>query len=844
MDDGMNRPSGASAAAALSKDRFELLKSCLFDVIEAHESPDVAAECRAAASAVNLDRTASPAVLRMLGLLLRFLNLVQTPTNASETLLGLDNFLASSARENETLFASVIDGLKIDFVLTAHPTEMMRQSVQRHVRELIELLSRPITAAEQGRIRDLVELLWLTAPSRSGQLTVEDEITNGVSAFANSIVPVLPAVIAVLAKRRDRAEDSIGFASWIGGDRDGNPNVTGATLRFVAERHETAIRSFYSSQLEALEQALSIDDSLVSVPATLLEIAASHPSPPRHYSGETLRCALSAIRFKLENREYATPYALHRELALVEKAVAGFGLQGHVVERLVRLNLSVQLFGFHLASIDLRQNSAVHAATVAELLGHFKLVSDFAACAPAEKFDLLASLLKKPNTKNNGALSELSEETRREIEVFRAASELRSSIGFEAVRYAIISNTNTSVNVLELCYLLDKFGLGGDGGVQAVPLFETIADLRRAPEMMAELLDCPEYVARLRATGGEQVIMLGYSDSNKDGGIVTSRWETGKAERALVALFDDHGIPVRFFHGRGGSIGRGSGTVRQAISAQPSSRSSLRFRVTEQGEVISRHYGTGAQASLHLSEVASETIRFGMNNTFSIADNADQSALLEHLSRNAYEAYRSLITHTRGFFSYFNEATVFRYLPHLNIGSRPVSRGNMTDLGQIRAIPWVFSWAQSRHMLPGWFGFGTAVSRSAHVGCDSLQDLYRNNTQFESIVDGIGLALCKSDMAIASQYGALVTDHEIASRVLGEISAEWTRTVEAFTQVTGMDPDDADPQFAERRALLKRLNAEQVFVLQELARSQDDPELMERLKASIIGIATGLQHAG
>lgn len=835
---------GLSDQAQAVSENFGLLQDCLLEVIAEHETPETAAECRAAISGEHDGPTGNPATLRILGMffLLRNLSYATRSTN-SHALDNLDAKFVESARLDPTTFKEFIQNLKVEFVLTAHPTEMLRQSVQYHMRKLHDSLARPETLGSPAKVRDALELMWLTSPSRSGALTVEDEIENGVSIFTGSIIPALPALLSVIGKYRCHPEDSFRFSTWIGGDRDGNPNVKAPTLRFAAECQNKAILSHYDSELSWLEKELSAADWLIQVPSNLRELAMSHPKPPRHYSGETLRCAISHIRWKLDNRRYAVSNEFSKDLTVLRNSIRDMKIRGEAVKRLSHLELSARSFGFHLAGIDLRQNAKILSMVVAEILRHLGFESDYTSLSSSRKFKLISNILENPLNEASLDLSTLTDLALSEIEIFRTAADLRAQTGGDTIRYAIISNTSSAHNILELCFLLETFAPTDGVQIQAVPLFETIEDLKHAPSIMADLLECPAYRAHLRASGGEQLIMLGYSDSNKDGGIVTSRWETRKTEQALVDLFQAHGVPVRFFHGRGGSIGRGSGTTRQAIAAQPNSVSSLRFRVTEQGEVISKKFGTKEQVSAHLSDVATELQSF-VTGKRTTAPYQEDKGLLERFSQSANQAYRQLVSGTPGFFEYFNQATVFRYLPHLNVGSRPVSRGNMNELSQIRAIPWVLSWAQSRHMIPGWFGFGAAYAQLDANERENLHSSYHTDIRFKSLVESVGLALCKADARIAKEYSALVKDNAIRIQMFDSIIREWDQSLISFEKIVGVEPKEVDEQFSTNRIILDTLNFEQLQALQKLSADPDDKSQLANLKLTISGIAAGLQHTG
>lgn len=825
---------------------FDLLRYHLLNVISRHESPEVAESCRAALrnasrSGGPIDAKYSRQVLRMLGLLMQFQNFVQMADggNNSDALRILDTRLAAIKPRD---LAPVLSGISVDLVLTAHPTELMRQSIQRIATDLVASLSLPQGPTKDARIDALVELLWLTSPARHEGMRVEDEITNGVAVLMNSIVPALTSVSSVIEAYCPDAAGRIAFATWIGGDRDGHPYVSADTLRLVSGRQTDALRGHYLAELRSLETTLSVDDRLVGIPDALRSMAAEHPDQPVHYGQETLRCALSAIAHKLAQDLYHDAESFANDLRTVESALQEIGLSPQLYERLSELRIAVACFGFHLASIDLRQNSSVHARVVAEMLSISGVTEAYADWSDEEKFAFLSTYAASSEFLAALDATRLSPEARSELKVLQTAAEIRNRYGAKAVRYSIISNTGSAANVMELCWLLDICGLGGADGVQPVPLFETIDDLRAAPGIMRELLSTEAFRARANTDRG-QLVMLGYSDSNKDGGILTSRWEIGQAEHALVGVYDEAGVKVRFFHGRGGSIGRGSGTVRDAIRAQPAAPSSLRFRVTEQGEVISKRYGTIDQATRHLADLSSEVIFFGQElSKTKLSDEFD--GVLGALSSAAYSAYRRLTSETKGFTEYFRGATIVEYLPQLNIGSRPVARGSFSSLAQLRAIPWVFGWAQSRHMLPGWFGFGHAVASTDLSELGMLRQLYREHAPFRSTVDNIGLAMSKADLSIARRYAELVDDQDLSRQVFGEIEAEWEKAVAGFSELTEQTIEAINPDFEERRKTLDILNLQQTKVLKALKRKPDDADLLDCLNLTMNGVAAGLQHTG
>ena len=518
--------------------------------------------------------------------------------------------------------------------------------------------------------------------------------------------------------------------------------------------------------------------------------------------------------------------------------------------RLGKLIASAQTFGFCLAGIDLRQNSSKHEILIAELFAAIKPGSDYYSLCETDRIDHLVNWLDPEDrfqTGHNPSDNFLTAESRSEVEIFQMALHLRNCIGHELITNSIISNTEAVSDILELTVLLKVFGLLGSEVTQAVlpvPLFETIDDLRKAPAIMDALLSIPVYRQMILSQGGCQQVMLGYSDSNKDGSIVTARWEVAKAERALCNVVERHGLKVRFFHGCGGSIGRGSGTLEEAIAAQPKAPSSLRFRTTEQGEVLSKRFANTPQATSHFCELFTGVTKLGM----SIDDDKQISAplndVMEQLSATSFDIYQDLVRGTSGFFTYMREATILEYISTLNMGSRPVSRGNIGDLSQLRAIPWVFSWGQSRHMLPAWYGFGGAVNALSSEDQNSLPAYYRQSDVFASMIDGIGLAMSKVDIVLAAEYAELVEDSAVRTQVFEKIRSDWTKANSALNVITGHIPQHFNPDFAARKPFVDVLNQSQIGILRDLRHDSRNPTLLNSLKLTIGGIAAGLQHTG
>ncbi|WP_298852785.1 phosphoenolpyruvate carboxylase [uncultured Ruegeria sp.] len=839
---------------------FQQLVETLTNVIARQENEACAS---AVGMMLRLDRdqiqpSTQPQELRALTILLQFANLMQVtaPEDSEHAVRKLQKDLTKFRASDPDLFKDTVKNVCLELVLTAHPTEIKRQSIQRIERELYDTLLQDPTVADPQKLYRSVLTLWNTAQSRGSKLSIFDEIVNGVSVLLHSVLPAAVGLMKILD--RHPTSGLVRFASWIGGDRDGNPFVDATTLEFAAVEHATAILAYYMVQVRALERKLSLDDSLIDVPETVKALVAETIDVPQHYATESFRLALCGIHQRLagfsrvlkgSGPKESTDYSASRfqaELQIISDALHALDLRELYQDELDLLIATVDVFGFRMASIDLRQNSSKHEILVAELLSKVATPTDYASLNEKERVRLLTGMLENARPLWVQGM-DLSEESQSEVAIFRMAGKLRDEIDSEIITNSIISNTESVSDILELAVLLQNFGLLNETtaiAVLPVPLFETIDDLRRAPGIMDELLSIPAYRQLVQAHGGCQQIMLGYSDSNKDGGIVTARWEVSKAETELARTISRHGLSARFFHGRGGSIGRGSGTVAEAIAAQPKVPSSLRFRVTEQGEVLSKRFANPQQSTVHLCELISGVTKFGMSFGEDRQTVADADGLLEGLSQNAYRSYRDLVQKTPGFVTFMRQATILDYIASLNMGSRPVSRGQIDNLSQLRAIPWVFSWGQSRFMLPAWYGFGAAVDQMNSGDRADLTRLYQHSDFFRGMIDGMALSMSKVDMDIAHQYAQLVEDAAIRTEIFGKIRDDWALCVGALGDIRQQALKDTNADFASRRQLVAHLNNSQVVLLGQLRRDSENPDLQNALKLTINGIAAGLQYTG
>jgi len=759
-------------------------------------------------------------------------------------------------------------------VLTAHPTEVRRRSVINREQEVARLLGEreggQLTAEEEQANSDAIQravlTLWQTSLLRRTRLTVLDEVNNGLSYYQDTFLHALPRLYAELEDRL-AGEGALllelpaffTMGSWIGGDRDGNPFVTAEILVETLKRQNVAVIEHYRRELAALAGELSLSAPLVTVSEQVRALADAAPSSSPHWREEPYRRAVSTILARLLG-EGAEPYpdaaALLGDLDVLDQSLTVNGSALLARGRLRTLRRAVSVFGFHLAGVDLRQNSDVHERSVSELLAAAGTESDYLALAEEDRIRLLLAELRTARPLASAFL-DYSEETQGELAVLREAAQAHRRYGPRSVPNAIISKTASVSDLLELAVLLKEAGLlrpkEGTLALNIVPLFETIDDLRHSATIMDALLSVPEYRALVAGRGDLQEVMLGYSDSNKDGGFLTSGWELYKAEIALVAVFKRHGVRLRLFHGRGGSVGRGGGPSYQAILAQPGGAVQGAIRITEQGEVIAGKYANPRVGRRNLEIIAAATLEASLLHDQEAAPDPAYLAAMESLSATAYRAYRGLVYETDGFERYFWEATVASEIAGLNIGSRPASRKASRRIEDLRAIPWVFSWAQCRLMLPGWFGFGAAVTQWCQQrpedGLAFLRAMYRDWPFFRTLLSNMDMVLAKSNLAIASRYAELVSDVQLREAVFSRICAEWRASMDALLAISGQEHLlQGNPLLARsirnRFPYLDPLNHIQLELLRRHRSGKSDDALVQGIHLTINGIAAGLRNSG
>ena len=771
----------------------------------------------------------------------------------------------------------LLTGALIVPVLTAHPTEVRRKSVidrETAIDALMTAGRAPAVAAGDGRdeaalIRQIA-LLWQTRPLRGVKPVVADEIDSALSYLQRSFIPALPRLYAQWAALLGNPLPSfVRPGTWIGGDRDGNPNVDATTLDTALRRQGRIALGHYLAELNALGAELSISSGLASVSPALAALADASGDTAASRADEPYRRALTGVYARtaatfaaltggppplpgmVAGLAFPDAGALLADLETVAASLTAHGgaaLRGARLEDLIR---SVRTFGFHLATLDLRQNAKVHRRVVAELLAVAGVAADYASLDDAARTDLLGTELAHGRLLFN-PFAAYSPETLGEIAILRAAAAAHARFGPEVIRAYIVSMAASVADLLEVYVLLKEVGLYIPGAqptcpVMAVPLFETIGDLEAAPQVMADFLDRPkaQHLARHR---GYQEVMIGYSDSNKDGGYLTSNWSLHEGALALVDVFGARGIRLQLFHGRGGAVGRGGGSAFDAIRAQPPGSVAGRIRITEQGEVIASKYGTPAVAAASLETMTAATVLASLAPTpVPPGDLARFRAAMSDLSAAAYAAYRGLVYDTGGFNTFFRAATPITEIAELNIGSRPASRTRSDRIEDLRAIPWVFSWSQARIMLPGWFGAGDALAGFVDRGL--LCAMVAQWPFLQTTLSNLEQVLAKSDMGLAARYAGLVPDAALRAAIFGRIEDGWHRTRDQLLALTGQGALlDRSP--ALQRAVRMRLpyidplNELQIDLIRRRRAGDADPRIAEGIHLTINGIAAGLRNTG
>jgi phosphoenolpyruvate carboxylase len=795
-----------------------------------------------------------------------------------------------SANLDAGTVTEALTGALVSPVITAHPTETRRRTVfdaQHRITQLMRLHAHGVTETDDGvnidtELRRQVLTLWQTALVRLARLQISDEIAVGLRYYQAAFFDVVPKVNAEVREALRRrwpdadllTEPILRPGSWIGGDRDGNPNVTADVVRLATGSAAYTALGRYAAELTALEQELSMSARLVAVTDDLAALAEdcvelARGDEPYRRALRVIHGRLTATAAQILDQEpdnlldldlppYETPGEMLADLNTVDASLRANGSTLLANDRLARLREAVHVFGFHLSGLDMRQNSDVHEEVVAELLAWAGVHSDYGSLSEDERVNILADELgtRRPLVGDREQLSDLA---RKELAIITAAARAVAIYGPPAVPNYIISMCRSVSDLLEAGLLLKECGLLDASGddpycpVGIVPLFETIEDLHRGASILEAALDLPVYQRIVRSRGDSQEIMLGYSDSNKDGGYLAANWALYRAELDLVESARKTGIRLRLFHGRGGTVGRGGGPSYQAILAQPPGAVNGSLRLTEQGEVIAAKYAEPQMAQRNLETLLAATLESTLLDVEGLGDAAGPAyEILDELADRAQRAYSELVHDTEGFVDYFLQSTPVSEIGSLNVGSRPTSRKPTSSISDLRAIPWVMAWSQSRVMLPGWYGTGSAIEDWIAGGdgrLEKLRDLYQRWPFFQTVLSNMAQVLAKSDLGLAAHYAELVEDAALRRRVFDKIAAEHQRSINAHKLITGQDNLLADnPALARsvfnRFPYLEPLNHLQVELLRRY-RSGDDDELVQRgILLTMNGLASALRNSG
>ena len=777
---------------------------------------------------------------------------------------------------------NILNNINVVPVLTAHPTQVQRKTTL-DLTENIHNLLRKHRDVKNGLINkskwkeDLqkhIEILLQSDIIREKKLKVANEITNVLEYYNRSFIKAITKLMVEYKKLlRENSidlvnETPITMGMWIGGDRDGNPYVTADTLKLSAMKQCELIITYYMNQLDILYRTFSMSSQLIKESDDLRLLADKSNDSSVYREKEYYRKAIYYIREKLLNtkkyllnnedndEKYLTAEELEQDLLIIKNSLLENNGDTLIKGDLEELLSAVKIFGFYLASIDMRQDSSVYEACVAELLKSANIENNYSELSENEKCDLLLNILKKdPRPLSINDENKQSEELKKELLIFKTARELKDKLGNNIIKQNIISHTTSISDLLELAIMLKEVGLVGSdfARLQLVPLFETIEDLENSYEIMDNYLALDIVKKWVKDNKDYQEIMLGYSDSNKDGGYLSSGWSLYKAQQDLSSLGNKHGIKITFFHGRGGTVGRGGGPSYDAIISQPLGSVQDRIRLTEQGEIIAAKYGNKDAAYYNLETLFSaviERMNADMVN-IDIRDIPEIKEMMDEIVEDSYKTYRKLVFEDPNFYNYFFEATPIKEVSSLNIGSRPASRKKITDIGGLRAIPWVFSWSQSRIMLPGWYGVGTAFSNFINKesgNIDKLRTMYKDWPFFTSLLSNVDMVMSKSDMEIAKEYANLCKDDK-TKEVYNKILREWKLTKQVVLDISEHkefleDNTYLTKSLENRLQYFNTLNLLQIELIRRAREEETLESQINTIHITINGVATGLRNSG
>ncbi len=799
--------------------------------------------------------------------------------NVDQDYLGKLSTTIKMVAEKENA-AAILEQLNVVPVLTAHPTQVQRKSMLDLTNHIHTLL-RKYRDVKLGLInkekwhtdlRRYIEIIMQTDMIREKKLKVTNEITNVMEYYQSSFlnaVPRLTAEYKKLAKEQGielQHPKPITMGMWIGGDRDGNPFVTAETLNKSALTQCEVIMKYYDEKIYNLYREFSLSTSIVNVSDKVREMALKSQDNSIYREKELYRRALFDIQAKMQatktyliedkdvHPRYATADEFYQDLLAIRDSLLENKGEYLISGEFVELMQAVEIFGFYLASIDMRQDSSVHEACVAELLASAGINDHYSDLSEDEKCALLLKELEEDPRILSATHAEKSELLEKELSIFKTARKLKDKLGENVIRQTIISHATSVSDMLELAIMLKEVGLvdAQKARVQIVPLFETIEDLDHSEETMRRYFSLPLAKKWIASKDNYQEIMLGYSDSNKDGGYLSSCWTLYKAQQQLTAIGDEFGVKVTFFHGRGGTVGRGGGPTYEAITSQPLKSIKDRIRLTEQGEVIGNKYGNKDAAYYNLEMLVSAAINRMITKKKSDTNTSNRyEAIMDQVVDRSYDIYRDLVFGNEHFYDYFFESSPIKAISSFNIGSRPAARKTITEIGGLRAIPWVFSWSQSRVMFPGWYGVGSSFKEFIDQdpkNIEFLRDMYQNWPFFQSLLSNVDMVLSKSNMNIAFEYAKLCEDEEVQA-IYYTILDEWQLTKNVILAIEGYDELLAENSYLKdslnyRMPYFNILNYIQLELIKRQRRGELSADEERLIHTTINGIATGLRNSG
>lgn len=800
--------------------------------------------------------------------------------NVGQDYLGKLSTTIDLVAEKENA-AEILEHLNVVPVLTAHPTQVQRTTML-DLTNHIHVLLRKYRDVRMGllneqkwhnNLRRYIEIIMRTDMIREKKLKVTNEITNVMEYYNSSFLQAVTNLTEEykrLAKQHGidlKNPTPITMGMWIGGDRDGNPYVTSETLKKSALTQCEVIMNYYDTKVANLYREFSLSTGIVKVSEAVQEMAYLSEDNSIYREKELYRRAFYYIQTKLKNTKtyfidqiktephYHKIEEFKHDLLAIKQSLLENKGEAMISGEFTELLQAVEVFGFYLASIDMRQDSSVHEACVAELLASAGIVEHYSKLSEDEKCHVLLNELLYDPRILSATHAKKSALLQKELEIFQTARELKDKLGDAVIKQTIISHATSVSDLLELAVMHKEVGLIDKefARVQIVPLFETIEDLDNSYDTMKKYLSLPIAQKWIASNNNYQEIMLGYSDSNKDGGYLSSCWTLYKAQQQLTAIGDEFGVKITFFHGRGGTVGRGGGPTYEAITSQPLRSINDRIRLTEQGEVIGNKYGNKDAAYYNLEMLVSATINRMITKKKSDTNTSNRyERIMDQIVERSYQIYRDLVFGNEHFYDYFFESSPIKAISSFNIGSRPAARKTITEIGGLRAIPWVFSWSQSRVMFPGWYGVGSSfkefIDENPEENLAFLRKMYKNWPFFQSLLSNVDMVLSKSNMNIAFEYAQLCEDKEV-QEIYYTILDEWQLTKNVILAIEDYD-DLLEENPYLRSSLDYRMRYFNIlnYIQLELIKRQRRGELStdeERLiHVTINGIATGLRNSG